>query len=149
MMGEFIHVKAGGGKELHLMGQREMILESNDKVTVFVNHLMPGMGVPMHIHRKMDEACYVLAGRIKFVAGEQAIEAGPGDYVSCPMGTNHGFVGIGDEPITLLWVCNPGHYDKFFEAMAAIPMGPDGPDMAEAARVAASLDTELTGPPPV
>lgn len=145
---KFFMVPARGGKVIHVLGQTEEFLHSDGTVSVFINRIMPGMGVPMHIHREMDESCYVLSGRVKFVTDTESAVAEPGDYVSVARGTSHGFLGIGTEPIEMLWVTTPGGYDEFFEALSQVPIGAHGPDMGAMVEVGARFKTEFTGPVP-
>ncbi len=145
---KFYVLRAGEGKPASLMGNRQLFLQSDDHVSVFLNEFEPGNAVPMHIHPDMDEACYVLQGEVTFVAGEESVEAKVGDYVSCARGIPHAFVGRGNETIRLLWVCTPGGYDEFFDAMALMPMGDGPPDMEALAKLAAAYGTEIVGPPP-
>lgn len=143
-----VFVPAGTGKHISVLGQSELFLQSDADLSVFVNELQSGMGVPMHIHHSMDEMAYVLGGRVKVVADTESVEAGPGDYFLIRRGVPHGFIAIGTETARLLWITRPGNYDTFFEAISALPLGPDGPDFAAMAQVAAQHGTELVGPPP-
>lgn len=143
------YVPAGFGKHIQVLGQDETFLRSDESVSVFINDLGPGMGVPVHVHHYMDEMAYVLAGRIKVVVDDDLFLAGPGDFFWTKGGTPHGFAVRGDDPCRLLWVTTPGNYDKVFETIASVPLGPEGPDLAKIAEAVAPLGTELVGPPPL
>jgi len=145
---KFYVLRAGEGKPAHVMGHKQTFLQSDDHVSVFVNEFEAGVGVPMHIHPEMDEACYVLQGELKFVAGDETVMAKAGDYVSCARGLAHGFVGVGQGAVRLLWVCTPGGYDEFFDAVALMPIGPEGPDMGAMIALAEAYGTQIVGPPP-
>ncbi|MBX3096333.1 MAG: cupin domain-containing protein [Fimbriimonadaceae bacterium] len=145
---ELFHVQENAGHMIEFMGQRLEFLQSDANVSVFLNDSPPGEGAPMHVHHEMDEACYVLSGRVRFVSGDEVIDAGPGDYVSCARGVVHGFVTLGNDVCRLLWICTPGGYDAFFEAMNQVPIGPEGPDMAALGATATKFQTDLVGPMP-
>lgn len=46
---------------------------------------------PLHVHHADDEAWYVLEGRLGFLLGADAREAGPGEGVVAPRGIAHTF----------------------------------------------------------
>jgi uncharacterized cupin superfamily protein len=50
-------------------------------------HVPPGRVLcPFHYHQREDEVFYVLSGRGVLRRGEQLIDIGPGDCISCPAG---------------------------------------------------------------
>lgn len=59
---------------------------------------------PFHHHLREDEAFFVLSGRGVLRYGEQLIELGPGDCVSCPAGTGtaHQIANPHDEDLVYL-----------------------------------------------
>jgi quercetin dioxygenase-like cupin family protein len=145
-MASYRHVKAGEARTFEVIGHREEILCDTKSATVFVNWVPKGIGVPMHAHPDMDEGCLVMDGILKFVAGEEVLTAGPGDYVYVERGIPHGFVAVDDAK--LLWTCTPGGYGAFFEDLAAVPVSPGGPDFAAVAATCAKHGIEVLGPPP-
>ena len=58
---------------------------------------------PMHVHHNPDEVFYILEGRAVFQLGETRQEGGPGDLISIPRGTPHGFESLTDELRVLNW----------------------------------------------
>jgi mannose-6-phosphate isomerase-like protein (cupin superfamily) len=50
-----------------------------------------GFGPPLHVHRREDEAFYVLEGEIRFRQGEEEFVGGPGTWVWGPRGVPHTF----------------------------------------------------------
>lgn len=145
-MSKTTFVQAGSAPIIDVFGQRETILWDDATNTIFFNDLPPGVGVPMHIHAAMDESCLVVSGHIKFVSGDQVIEARTGDYIHIGRGVVHGFVALSET--RLLWVCAPGGYQQFFVDLAQVPMGSEGPDFGAMNAVAARYGIELVGPPP-
>jgi len=52
----------------------------------------PGASPPLHIHRREEEAFWVLEGRVRFRCGERDILAGPGSFLSLPRDIPHTFI---------------------------------------------------------
>jgi mannose-6-phosphate isomerase-like protein (cupin superfamily) len=114
----------------------------------------PGFATPVHIHHREDEAFYVLDGRFRFECAGEAIDAGPGTYVSLPRDVPHWFANVGDVPGRMLNIMSPGGGEGFFleggrpaEADGLPPAGP--PDAGALARASAMYGAEIVGPPPV
>src|ERR1700685_3323607 len=57
-----------------------------------------GTGPPLHVHRREDEAFYVLSGTLRIHCGEEEFSAGPGAYALLPREVPHAFVVEGEEP---------------------------------------------------
>src|SRR5579863_2843350 len=57
---------------------------------------------PLHVHRKDDEAWYVLEGSLYIQVGEDEIEARAGSGVFVPSGTPHTFWNPGPDPVRYL-----------------------------------------------
>ena len=107
---------------------------------------------PLHVHHREDEAFFVLAGRLRFVCGEEAIVAGPGAFVFLPRDVPHTFVVEGEEPAHLLTLVSPGGGEGFFVEAGRPPEGPGlppagPPDIATLQRVAPRYGNEIVGPP--
>jgi uncharacterized cupin superfamily protein len=75
----------------------------------------PQVGVNLHVVRPGQPACHyhseteqedflVLAGECLLLVEEQERRLRPGDFVHCPPGTRHVFVGAGDGPCTILMI---------------------------------------------
>jgi quercetin dioxygenase-like cupin family protein len=108
-----------------------------------------GGGVPLHLHRREDEAFYLLAGELLVRVGDQQFRAAAGAFVRFPRGTPHAYRNVGGCPARLLVVVSPGGYERFFEAMSRVPVPADGPpDMGQVMSVARQFDLEVLGPPP-
>jgi quercetin dioxygenase-like cupin family protein len=61
-----------------------------------------GFSPPRHVHRREDEAFFVLEGRVRFRCADREITGGPGTYVFLPRDVPHTFVVEGDETAHLL-----------------------------------------------
>jgi quercetin dioxygenase-like cupin family protein len=108
----------------------------------------PGGGPPLHVHEREDESFYVLDGELLVQSGDRRFPAGPGAFVRFPRGIPHAYRNVSDRPVRLLVVVTPGGYEHFFEAMAQVPMPPDGPpDIGRVIAVAQRFGVQVVGPP--
>ena len=82
---------------------------------------------PLHVHRRDDEAFYVLEGRLTLFAGEQALEL---TYRAELDGTRW------------LVVCSPAGFEEFVRDVAAAERDP-----AVLAEISARHGIEILGPP--
>ncbi len=65
---------------------------------------------PLHLHRKDDEAWYVLEGALVVQVGEQEVEAPAGSAVFVPRGTPHTYWNPGPGPVRYLLVMTSNIY---------------------------------------
>jgi mannose-6-phosphate isomerase-like protein (cupin superfamily) len=119
-------------------------------VAHFVNPA--GFAPPLHRHLVEDEMFYVLAGTVRFLAGDAVLDAGPGDFVLLPKTVPHTFV-VGDEPLHALQLTTPAGFEDF-AAVVGVPaerreLPVPGPvDPAALGHAAALHRIEILGPPP-
>ncbi len=74
-----------------------------------------GARAPLHLHRKEDEAFYVLEGETTFHIGEETIEARPGSFVFGPKDVPHTYA-VDSGPARLLFLLSPAGFEGFVEA---------------------------------
>lgn len=98
-LGSLVTVKAAGART----GGRLTVVE-------IVNP--PGFAPPLHRHLVEDEAFYVLDGTVQSRPGEQALDAGPGDFVLLPAGQPHTFV-VGPHALRTLQITTPSGFEDF------------------------------------
>jgi len=147
MAARFTYVPAGEGPTWNLMGEVEVFKRTGEDYSFFETISQPQNGAPLHIHPEMDEVLYVLDGEFLVQADEQKLTVRTGDFVHFPKGTPHGYKNAGAQPGRLLFLCTPGGYEKFFEAMSqAVAGGP--PDMETLMQVARDHGSEIVGPLP-
>ena len=75
----------------------------------------PGSGPPPHIHRREDEAFFVLEGQLSFQVDGRSLPATTGIRVTLPKGTLHAFKNTGTTPAKVLILVNPSGLEKYFE----------------------------------
>jgi mannose-6-phosphate isomerase-like protein (cupin superfamily) len=84
-------------------------------VSLVLDHSMPGHGPRLHRH-PYDETWVVIAGELTFHAGDQQLQAGPGDIVIVPPDTPHKFTNNGPERAHLVCIhANPKFETEWLE----------------------------------
>lgn len=91
----------------------------------------PGLGVPAHSHRAMDEVFYALEGEWEFTLAGQAHRVTRGGFVHVPRGTLHAFRNVGTGPAKLLDYHLPGGFDQFFEDAGTEAIDENNPPPAQ------------------
>jgi len=112
----------------------------------------PGFSPPLHVHRREDEAFYVLEGEVTMRCGERTFLATAGSFVFLPRDVPHTFVVEGDRPARMLTLLTPGGGEGLF-IEGGRPPEHDGlppampPDIAALKRVSEHFGAEIVGPP--
>jgi mannose-6-phosphate isomerase-like protein (cupin superfamily) len=137
-----INVLPGGeGRSFWVAGDLYTILASGDDTGgayALIHALVPpGGGPPPHVHRREDEAFYVLEGELVFEADGRTFRAGPGAWVTLPKGSRHSFRNTGQTPARMLIVVNPSGLEKFFAEV-----GREATDRSPAAGAVTPADVE-------
>ncbi len=76
-----------------------------------------GTRAPLHLHRKEDEAFYILEGEMTFHIGEETIKARPGSFVFGPQDVPHTYT-VDSGPARLLFLLSPAGFEGFIEAVS-------------------------------
>src|SRR3712207_6640474 len=76
-----------------------------------------GARAPLHLHRKEDEAFYVLEGEMTFQIGEETIKAQPSSFVFGPKDVPHTYT-VDSGPARLLFLLSPPGFEGFVEAIS-------------------------------
>jgi quercetin dioxygenase-like cupin family protein len=100
----------------------------------------PGLGA--HLHRRSDEALYVLEGRVRVRLGGETIEAGAGTFIFIPREAVHAFANAGTGPARVLVLFAPAGLEQFLrDTAAAYTTGT--PDSAGVAALRRRYDVEM------
>ncbi|HTU30060.1 MAG TPA: cupin domain-containing protein [Solirubrobacteraceae bacterium] len=84
-------------------------------VSVILDHSEPGEGPRLHQH-PYDETWVVIDGHVEFHAGDERLDADPGDIVIVPPHTPHKFTIRGAEPASLVCIhANPTFETEWLE----------------------------------
>jgi quercetin dioxygenase-like cupin family protein len=110
---------AGQGRSVWVVGDRYTFLatgaETGGAYALIHAQVPPGGGPPPHIHRREDEAFFVLDGQLAIQVDGRNLTAAAGAWITLPRGTLHTFKNTGPTTATMLILVNPSGLDKFFE----------------------------------
>jgi quercetin dioxygenase-like cupin family protein len=113
----------------------------------------PGMaGSAVHVHRRTDEAFYVVEGAYGFLLDDETIEGTRGSYVLVPRGVVHAFWNAGSVPATIVMTISPAGFEGYFrELSVGLAAAGESADVALVVRreLATRHDIEVLGPPMV
>jgi mannose-6-phosphate isomerase-like protein (cupin superfamily) len=76
-----------------------------------------GFATPLHIHRREDEAWYVVEGEVTFFIGCEEVKAGPGAFVFAPRNVQHGYRVEGNRPSRITEMSFPSGIEGLVMAM--------------------------------
>ena len=109
----------------------------------------PGHEAPLHVHRREDEAFYILEGSATIHVGDESFKVGPGDYAFGPRDIPHRY-SIGPDGCRMLFICTPGGFENLVMGMSVPaksrtlpPPSDEEPDWEHVASVAEANGCEL------
>ncbi len=76
-----------------------------------------GAQAPLHVHRKEDEAFWILEGEVTFRVGHKTIKARPGSFVFGPKDVPHTYT-VDSGPARMLFLLSPAGFEGFVEAIS-------------------------------
>lgn len=101
-------------------------------------------GPPLHIHRSIDEECYIVDGELSVRIGEQTLTAARGSYAYVPRGVVHSFANRSDRPVTFLDIVHPAGFERYYRELAAAFAAAGGmPSQETFIALFAKYDTEI------
>ncbi len=119
---QVIHSAPGEGPAFSAVGDVYRILASGDQTgggyAFLETRVLPGGGPPPHIHRREDEAFFILEGEVTFTLDGKRITAGPGTFVQGPRGIPHSFKNESNAPARMLILVTPPGFEKFIAGIA-------------------------------
>jgi mannose-6-phosphate isomerase-like protein (cupin superfamily) len=149
-VGQPIVLRPGDGRSIDL-GGFQMTVKATTELTDGAFTLLeadepPNFGPPLHIHREVGEAFYVLAGEYHiFIRGDE-FACPAGSFIYIPAGVPHGFR-VGSEASRKLNLYAPagmvGYFDELSEAI-----GRGEADPAVLSEIANRNGTDMIGPVP-
>ena len=138
-----LRIASGPGRDLIFKVTGE---DTGGVLDYIVVEVAPNGGPPLHVHHKQDEAIQAVKGRFKVQIGEECFVLEQGGFAYMPMGQQHAFLNLTDEPAELTMVFTPGGSHKFFEELGPVARAAT-PDRAQIAAVFEKHDITLLGPP--
>lgn len=112
--------------------------------------LYQGFGPPLHVHRREDEAFYVLDGTVRFRQADDEFVVGAGSWVWGPRDVPHTFKVESDTARVLILV-TPGGFERMFE-IGGVPVSesPEPPvqeyDPDDTAAISQEFGFDVIGP---
>ena len=107
----------------------------------------PQSGPPLHLHRREDEAFYILEGTFAFQIGDRAMTAIAGWFMTAPKGVPHSYKNIGTTPARMLTLFVPAGIENFFEDLSKLTAA-GTLDIDSIVAVSAKQGIEVVSPPP-
>lgn len=111
-------LQTGNGRAVWVVGDHYTVKASGEDTggsfTLIEVLVPPQSGPPPHIHRREDEAFYVLEGEFEVYIDGQSLIAGPGSWVTLAKGSLHHFKNISSTPAKMLILATPAGLDQFF-----------------------------------
>jgi quercetin dioxygenase-like cupin family protein len=120
---------------------------ANGGLGVFELTVPPGAGVPPpHSHRDNEEFFYVVEGSITYSVDADTRELRPGEWMSTPRGSVHGFKNGGAQPARALVVLTPDIGAQYFRDVATVVNAGGPPDKAKLVEVMSRYGLTLAVP---
>jgi quercetin dioxygenase-like cupin family protein len=111
-------LRTGKGRAVWVVGDHYTVKASGEDTGgafTLIEVLVPSQsGPPPHVHRREDEAFYVLEGEFEVHIDDQRLIAGPGSWVRLAKGSLHNFKNIGPTTGKMLILATPAGLDEFF-----------------------------------
>ena len=118
-----IVLSPGGGKVISILDNEVTIkvasADTRGAYGLIEYMAAPGFeGPPAHIHPEMEEAFYVLDGRLTVRLGDHTVQADAGAFFLVPRGVVHTFSNPTEQPSRVLVIVSPGGFETFFEELS-------------------------------
>lgn len=118
-----IHLKKGTGKSGTVGGMNLAFKLSKSQTGGHMGcdemTMEPGfLGAPPHLHRNIDEVCYVLEGTVHILVGDEVFEVNAGDWHLRPKGIVHTFWNAGPAPAKFIEIYLPGGHEEYMMDLA-------------------------------
>ena len=86
--------------------------ETGGSLAILETTIVANGGPPLHVHKRTDEAFYVLEGTFTIKIGEEAATLSAGGFAFVPQGTPHAFKNVGGAAGRLLDIKTPGGWEQ-------------------------------------
>jgi mannose-6-phosphate isomerase-like protein (cupin superfamily) len=110
-----------------------------------------GMGTPLHVHHREDEAFYILEGTIRFLRGDDEFVASEGDFAFFPREVSHCFKVLEGGARALVLMAPAGLEHMFLDGGIPVANTETAPprdyDLEQVARLAGAYGLDIVGPP--
>ncbi len=121
---------------------------ANQGLGVFELTVPPGAQVPPpHSHTHNEEFFYVLEGSLRYSVDDVSRELAPGDWMSTPRGSVHGFRNDGDFTAKALVMLTPDIGMQYFRDVGTVVNAGGPPDRVRLLEVMARYGLVPAAPP--
>lgn len=121
-----IIVKNTEGKAISVLGDRQVLKltgkETGGQLTVIMQELPAGAGVPMHMHDREDENFQIIEGEVEVETGGEVFLLTSGDTIYLPKHVPHAITARTDSKLKINLV--PAGIEGMFEELDLLPGGP-------------------------
>ena len=131
-----------------LMTMRATAEQTGGAFSLMEERLPRGAEPPPHVHRREDEAFYVLEGYLTVRVGDEVFPAGSGSFLFCPRDVPH-LLTVESDEVRMLTLCTPGGVEKLFVELGeparsrTLPPDGEGPDVERVIALAAHYGAEV------
>lgn len=141
-------VPPGGGREFDSGRSRPRVkVENSPNRSFVIFEAQQGAGIPgppAHVHRRYDEAWYVIDGTMEFTLDSTVSLCPPGSVAFAPRGTAHSFRNAGPGPARMLAIATAAALSLIEDLGRLAAHGP--PDPAEVDALLRRHDSYLADP---
>ena len=92
---------------------------------VFEFYVPAGSGSPPHVHRREDEAFYIIDGEFEFTVAGKPVRVAAGGFLLGRRGVPHNFKNIGATPGRMVVTVTPAGLEGFFSEIGTRLATPD------------------------
>jgi len=158
MSAQLVHVSPNGGAAFSLVGDVYRFLATGEQTggvyTLVEARVLPGGGPPPHVHRREDEAFFILEGEMTFQIGDEKITAKPGTFLQGPRDIPHTYKNEGRSPVRMLVYVMPPGFENFVKEAAkplptfdSAPMPVAAEDIQKLMTIVLKYGIEILPPP--
>jgi mannose-6-phosphate isomerase-like protein (cupin superfamily) len=90
--------------------------ETGGQLAVWESVQKPGSEPPLHVHHTTDETFLVMEGAMRFMVGDQILDAPAGSVVFAPRGVPHTFK-IKSPQARAITLCTPAGFEEWFREL--------------------------------
>ncbi len=115
--------------------------DSDNQLLIIEQNDMPGVGIPLHVHKNEDEIFYILEGEMEVIVGKNKTILKSGDMGFCPRGIAHSWKVVGNQKHKSLLIITPSQIENLFIELSELKEFP--PDFEVVAKISKKYDIEF------
>lgn len=107
--------------------------DTANQLVEWVDNVVPGTGIPPHIHTLKDEIFRVVAGQVEIMVAGETTVLNAGDMAFAPKNVPHAWTVVGTEKAKMITTAFPAGIEVMFRELAKLPAGP--PDFEKVTKI--------------